>query len=230
MSGPIYFHLRLRFPTTERILMWQECVLLAQYEYLESVSGFDSIAMGDDDLLGHEITVTQVSTLEEALTYLEHDGFHYIDRTRIIEWGSTVQDGEEGIQIVEAGTLARSATVGDLLAHLQSPSIENGLVEALPSDSVAVVIHGFLPNYDAYREYRLPMIYAGAAACQLGAAGSISFVGPGEEPDYVATFADFEDGAMDISEPDPQDLSDEELVERFGGIDFETVYHAWKSE
>jgi hypothetical protein len=227
MSGPIYFHIRLRFATPENIAVWQERVLLAQREYLESAPGFSFIDMGDDDLLGAEITVTEVSTLEEALRYLDNVGLP-IDRKRIVQWHSTVQDGNPGVVFVEAGPLPRSTTVGDLLTHLQSPGIENGLFEVLPSDA-AVVIHGYLPDYDAYRDYRLPIVYAGAAASRLGAEGTVSFVGPGEEPEYVATFADFHDGATTISEPDPQDLTDEGLVERFGGIDFEAVYRAWKA-
>jgi hypothetical protein len=136
-------------------------------------------------------------------------------------------EGKAGVRYVLAGPLPRSATVGDLLAYLQSPRIENGLVAALPSDDAAVLIHGFLPEYEVYRHYRQAMIYAGAAACQLGAEGTVSFVGPGEEPEYVATFADFQDGATTISEPDVQDLTEEGLLERFDGIDFVAVLRAW---
>jgi hypothetical protein len=171
-----------------------------------------------------------VSTLEDALSYLDAVGFP-VERGRIIEWQSTVEDGKPAVRLVQAGTLPRSATVGDLLAHLQSPGIEHGLVEGLTSDAAAaaVVIHGFLPDYDAYREYRLPMIYAGVAASQLGAEGTVSFVGP-TPGDYVVTFADFHDATIAISEPDPQDLTEEGLVERFGGIDFEAYYRSWTAQ
>src|SRR5262249_13020802 len=92
MSGPIYFHIRLRFPTPASIAVWHEHVLLAQREYLEEAPGFGFIDMADDDLLGDEMTVTRVSTLEEALSYLVRVGYHIDDayRARIIEWGSTV--------------------------------------------------------------------------------------------------------------------------------------------
>jgi hypothetical protein len=229
MSGPIYFHIRLTFPTPESIPLWKERVLLAQREYLEPVPGFAGIDMGDDDLLGAEITVLQENTLNDALRYLENVGFPF-DRTRIVEWQNTVRDGEPAIQFVLAGPLPRSATVGDLLTHLQQSGIESGFIEVLTADATAMVIQGFLPDYDAYREYRLPMIYAGVAASQLGAEGTVSFLGPGEDTEYVATLADFQDGAIAISEPDPQDLVEETLVERFGGIDFEAVYRAWKAQ
>jgi hypothetical protein len=229
MSGPIYFHIRLRFSIPERIASWRERVLLEQQGYLEGAPGFGFIDMGDDDLLGVEMTVTEVSTLEEALTYLENVGWP-VERERVLEWESTVMEGKAGVRFVLGGTLPRTATVGDLLTYLQSPGITDGLVEAISSDDVTVLIHGFLPNYDAYRDYRLPMVYAGAAASQLGAEGTVSFVGPGEEPEYVATFADFHHGATTISEPDVQDLTDAGLAERFGGIDFEAVLSAWTGE
>jgi hypothetical protein len=232
MSGPIYFHIRLLFLTPASMAVWRERVLLAQLEYLKAAPGFGFIDMADDDLLGDEMTVTEVRTLEEALSYLVSVGCHIDDayRARIIEWGSTVMEGKVGVRFVLAGPLPRSATVSDLLAYLQSPGIENGLIEALPSDDATVLIHGFLPEYEAYRHYRQAMVYAGAAASQLGAEGTVSFVGPGEELEYVATFADFQDGATTISEPDVQDLTDEGLLERFGGIDFVAVLRSWTEE
>src|SRR5262249_6254037 len=112
MSGPIYFHIRLRFPTPASIAVWQERLLLAQLEYLKAVQGFGFIDMADDDLLGDEMTVTEVSTLEEALSYLVSVGCHIDDayRARIIEWGSTVMEGKAGVRYVLAGLLPRSAT------------------------------------------------------------------------------------------------------------------------
>src|SRR5262245_31719866 len=103
--------------------------------------------MGDGDLQDAEITVTEVSTLDEALTYLDAVGWR-VDRKRIVEWQRTVRDGEPAIRFVLAGPLPRSATVGDLLTHLQQPGIEHGFVELLTRDPSAVVIHGFLPDYD----------------------------------------------------------------------------------
>src|SRR5262249_28410478 len=84
-----------------------------------------------------------------------------VDRARIVEWRSTASDGEPAVQLVEAGTLPRSATVGDLPIRLQRPGIEGGLAEFLAPDGAAVVIPGLLPHSDAYRASRLPMIYAG---------------------------------------------------------------------
>jgi hypothetical protein len=228
MPDPIYFHIRLRFSTPEPIAVWKERVLLAQWEYLEAAPGFDGIDMGDDDLLGGEITVTEVSTLDEALTYLDAVGLR-LDRKRIVEWQRTVREGEPAVSFVLAGPLPRSTTVGDLLIHLQQPGIEHGYVEQLTGDPAAVMIHGFLPDYDAYRDYRLPMIYAGMAASRLGAEGTVSFLGPTDDGDYVTTFADFQESTGVINEPDPQDLVEEELMECFCGIDFEAVYRAWQA-
>src|SRR5215831_13735890 len=111
MPDPIYFHIRLRFSTPEPIAVWKARVLLAQREYLESAPGFDGVDMGDDDLLGGEITVTEVSTLDEALTYLDAVGLR-VDRKRIVEWQRTVRDEEPAVRFVLAGPLPRSATVG----------------------------------------------------------------------------------------------------------------------
>jgi hypothetical protein len=62
MSGPIYFYIRLRFPTPARIAVWRERVLLAQRAYLDAGPGLGFIDMADDDLQGNEMTVTEVST------------------------------------------------------------------------------------------------------------------------------------------------------------------------
>ncbi|MFJ9968461.1 hypothetical protein [Streptomyces avermitilis] len=227
MSG-IYFHIRLKFPTEETVRQWKELALLVQRDHLEATPGFDAINMGDDDLLGGEITVRQQTELDAAIAYLHQVGFP-VDKSRIVEWKRTVSDGEPAVWFAEAGTLPRSAKVSDLLAHLQSPGIAGGLVESPTTGDTAVVIHGFLPDYDTYREYRLPMIYAGSAASQLGGRGTVSFLGP-SDGEYVVTFADFDGASIEIFEPDPQDLIDEELSERFDSMDWEGLYHAWKAQ
>ncbi|MER7825716.1 hypothetical protein ABTX85_24515 [Streptomyces sp. NPDC096097] len=145
--------------------------------------------------------------------------------------------GDDDLLGEEPRTLPRNATVGDLLAHMQSElANERGFVEILQNgadadadaDAGAVVaMHGFLPDYDSYRDHRLPMIYAGAAASRLGGEGSVSFLGPAEG-EWVVTFADFTDSAVRISEPDLQDLGERELTERFGGIAVDDVYRAWR--
>jgi hypothetical protein len=236
-----YFAIRLRFSTPESIAVWKERVLLAQREYLELVPGFADMDRLDhgDTLLDKKMIVPDVSTLEEALTSLKRDG-HPVERDRIIEWSMVWDDDPAvrlatgvhmvlGVYLVLAGPLPQSATVGDLLAHLQRPGIEHGFVEVLTRDATAVVIHGFLPDYHAYRDYRLPMIYAGVAASRLGAEGTVSFLGSTDDNDYVTTFADFQDGTTQMSEPDPQDLGAQRLEERFGGSDFEAVHRAWKA-
>ncbi len=78
-----------------------------------------------------------------------------------------------------------------------------------------LLVGGRVADYDAYREYRLPLIYAGTAATRLGASGSVSFLGDtGDE--FVALFVDFDAGAVTIAEPDPQNLTEEGLAERLG--------------
>ncbi|WP_030756607.1 MULTISPECIES: hypothetical protein [unclassified Streptomyces] len=144
--------------------------------------------------------------------------------------------GDDDLLGGEPRRLPRNATVGDLLAHVRSElANERGFVEILTNSADAdadagavVAMHGFLPDYDSYRDHRLPMIYAGAAASRLGGEGTVSFLGPADG-EYVVTFADFADSVIRISEPDPQDLRERELTERFGGIAVDDVYRAWKA-
>lgn len=208
---------------------WKKIELLAQWEHLKEAPGFNGIDMGDDDLLGGEITVGKQTELDGAIAYLHEIGFPLSKETRIAEWRRTVSEGDPAVWFATAGTLPRSATVGDLLAHLRSPGIDGGLVEFPAAEDTTVVIHGFLPDYDAYREYRLPMIYAASAAGQLGGRGTVSFLGP-SDGEYVVTFADVNGTSVEISEPDPQDLIEDELTERFGGTDLDSLYDTWKSQ
>ncbi|MFF8512814.1 hypothetical protein ACF064_32550 [Streptomyces sp. NPDC015492] len=185
--------------------------------------------MGDDDLLGGELSVAGQTHLEGALAYLDEIDFS-LDEELVVDWCSVSEAaGEPAVRISTAGVLPRGATVGDLLAHLTSSGVAGGVVEYLPHDEDrALVMHGFLPDYDAYREYRLPMIYAGSAASGSGGRGSVSFIGAADG-EYVVTFADFSGGVARISEPDPQDLTEQDLSRRFRGADRETLSDRWRS-
>ncbi|MFE9093638.1 hypothetical protein [Streptomyces sp. NPDC007264] len=89
MSG-IYFHMRLEFPTAETVRQWRELALLTQRDHLEAVPGFDAINIGDDDLLGGEITVGQQTELDAAIAYLHQIGFP-VDKSRILEGAMSAQ-------------------------------------------------------------------------------------------------------------------------------------------
>jgi hypothetical protein len=227
MPDGIYFQVRLRFPDAAVAERWKHAGLLAQADLLRRTPGFDALDMGDEDLLGGEMTISKVQTLDEAIAHLHGIGFP-VDPETIVETRACTMDGEPAIWFAQAGALPRTATVGDLLDHLRSPGIEDGTVEFRAHTGAAVLVHGLLPTYDAYREYRLPLIYAGAAAGTLGAAGTVSFLGE-SEGEFVATFADCADTLIKIAEPDPQNLVEAELAERFGGIDIDEVAREWTS-
>ena len=227
MPDGIYFQLRLRFPDAAAAERWRHAGLLAQGDLLRRTPGFEALDMGDDDLLGGEMTVSEVQTLDEAIAYLHRVGLP-VDPGTIVETRTCAVEGKPAVWLAQAGTLPRTATVGDLLDHLRSPGIEDGTVEFLAHTGDAAIVHGLLPTYDAYREYRLPLIYAGAAAGILGAAGTVSFLGE-SEGEFVATFADYADTVIKLMEPDPQNLVEAELVERFGGIDVDEALRAWTS-
>jgi len=211
----VYFQVRLRFPDAASIAAWHREPLLGQRAHLEAVPGFDSIDMGDDDLLGSDITVTGQTTLDGALAYLHDVGFP-VTGERIVEWHTTERDGEPAVWFAEAGPLPRTADVAALLAYLDSGG--DGEATAVTMDSgseTELLIGGRAVDYDAYRTYRLPLIYAGTAATRLGATGSVSFLGDcGDE--FVALFVDFDAGTVTIDEPDPQNLTEVGLTERFG--------------
>lgn len=216
MAGEsVYFQMRLRFPDEASIVAWHRERLLDQRVHLEAVPAFDSIDMGDDDLLGSDITVTGQTDLDGALAYLRDVGFP-VTADRIVEWRATERDGQPAIWFAEAGPLPRTADVAALLAYLDSGGDGEATAVAMDTGSEReLLIGGRVAGYDGYRTYRLPLIYAGTAATRLGASGSVSFLGDrGDE--FVALFVDFDAGAIGIDEPDPQNLTEEGLTERLG--------------
>ena len=70
--------------------------------------------MGDEDLLGGEMTVSKVQTLDEAIAHLHGIGFP-VDPETVVETRACTMDGEPAIWFAQAGALPRTATVGDLL-------------------------------------------------------------------------------------------------------------------
>ncbi|HEX9030310.1 MAG TPA: hypothetical protein VF834_00610 [Streptosporangiaceae bacterium] len=130
------------------------------------------------------------------------------------------------------GILPPTATVSDLVIHLRSdPDPGRLLVEigAWGEDGLAFV-HGFLLDWDTYREYRLPLIYAAAAAAALAGTGHVSLLGEAAEADDdedyedVAIFTDVAEGQLTISEPDPGELTVTDLVARFGEVGADEAY------
>ncbi|MFE6814473.1 hypothetical protein [Streptomyces sp. NPDC057675] len=228
MTG-IYFHMRLEFRTAADRDRWTDAGLATQRDSLADAPGFASLDLGDDDLLGGELSVAGQTHLDRALAYLDEIDFS-LDEELITGCSAYFTiDGQPAVRILTAGVLPRGATVGDLLDHLSSSGVAGGIVEYLAQDEdTALTVHGFLPDYYTYRDYRLPMIYAGSAASRWGARGSVSFVGPADG-EYVVTFADFSGGSAEISEPDPQDVTERDLSRRFRGIDRETLYNTWRS-
>jgi hypothetical protein len=67
-------------------------------------------------------------------------------------------------------------------------------------------VYGRVADYDAFRAYRLPLIYAGMAGARLGATGTVSFMGD-TSGEFVTLSVDFLADRIEIREPDPQDLT-----------------------
>jgi hypothetical protein len=224
MSTGAFFQIRLDLPDAGALGVWRGRGLLAERETLTALPAFDQIDMGDDDLFGGEITVTGVSTLDEALAYLASVGLP-ITGERVVETRAVESDGEPAVWFAEAGPLPRDATVSDLLSYLADDAdpddVRTEVVSA--ADDPRVLVHGLLHSYDAFREYRLPLVYAAAAA--LGATGAVSFLGDTDD-EFVALFVDFTPDGVRIAQPDPQDLDPAGLAERFG-YDIDTVYARW---
>lgn len=196
MYEGVYFQLRLQLPAGDGFADWTRQVLLGQRERLASVPGFAGLDVGDEDLL-------------------------------TCEAGPAV--------------LPATATVADLILHLRSGADPASvLVEIVEwGEGARAFVHGFLLDWDAYREYRLPLVYAATAAAALGGNGHVSLLGEAAddeaaddeddddyEDDYedVAIFADVTGGQIQISEPDPEDLTVADLVARFGEVGADEAY------
>jgi hypothetical protein len=212
MREGIYLHAVLHVPA-ERLAAWRGAMLRLQRERLRPVKGFAAIDMGDDDLLGCEVTVRGKASFEEALAAVRS----LVTPARIERWSHVVDDGVDAISIEERGALRRDADVGDLLAYLRLAADEGKeFVEVTASES-GVTLRGFLGSYDAYRDHRLPIAYAAVAAGVEGGGGTVTFLGEAEG-EFVATFVDVEGETITVQDPDPQNLDEEDWELRLGGV------------
>ena len=146
--------------------------------------------------------------------------------------------GDDDLLTCETGpaVLPATATVADLILHLRSDPDPDGLLAEIVAwgEDGRAFVHGFLLDWDACREYRLPLVYAAAAAAPLGGTGHVSLLGEAaddyededEDDDYedVAIFVDVTSGQILISEPDPDDLTVADLVARFGEVGADEAY------
>src|SRR5689334_15238383 len=97
MVKGVYVFMQFTLPPTN-INLWEQVQLRTQYDKLVDVDGFEQINMGDDDLLGGEITVKGVTTKEEALAELEDMGFP-IDEYETAPWQCLTDDKDGGSAI-----------------------------------------------------------------------------------------------------------------------------------
>lgn len=232
MTVDIYAKLRL---PSELSTAWHASILLAQEERLCELAEYGAIDMGDDDLLGSLITVEEQTSLEEALEYLDSIGLT-VPRARISHWVQVESDSGPAIRFVLAGPLARDATVADLLRYLELSAgagqefFRVDICAEADASEVEVVVHGTFSTYDAYRDYRLPLLYAAAAAGTVGGTGQLNFGGD-DDGEFVALFVDIDSEHISINEPDPQNITEADWMERLGGYNANAVeYEAWLNE
>lgn len=218
MTFGIAFHMRLGFPSVDEFEAWREQILIEQRARLEPLPRFsERFDPFDEDLLT-DLVVEGASTLEEALDELRQVG-HEITADDIREWRPAVDDeGNPGVHLLEARKLGRDSRVAALLDHLRvnpSPSLLRVHGVSL-HDHADIVASGAFRDYDTYCEYRLPLIFAGTSAKEFGGAGHVSFFGV-EDMEPVALFVDFHPGAVEMHEPDAQDVAVRSLHERLAG-------------
>jgi hypothetical protein len=227
MREGVYMRAELHVPR-EALAAWRRARLLDRQEALREAPGFDGIDMGDDDLLGSEISVKGATSLEEALATLRGMAFP-MDASRARQWKRVEIDGEPGVRIEEAGPLPRDATVADLLAHLKRAAEEGEqFVEVVSEDEgCQVTLRGILGGYDDYRAHRLPIVYACAAAGSRGGGGRATFLGQ-SDGEFVTLFVDVEGARVAIDQPDPQNLVEEDWEDRLGGVEaLDEAHAAW---
>jgi hypothetical protein len=224
----VHLYVKLQLPR-EHLVSWRARELLAQEDRLAGVYGYDAIDMGDDDLLGSLTTVEKQTTLEGTLAYLHEIGFP-VTPSRISHWEAIESEGEPAIRFVEAGPLPRDATVADLLGYLSEASAAGReFIEIQTiSEGSEIELRGMLSSYEAYRDHRLPLLYAAAAAGALGGHGQLSFGGE-SDGEFVVLFVDVDGDHTTISEPDPQDVYEDDWEVRLGGYELtSTLYEAWQ--
>ncbi|MFE5540319.1 hypothetical protein ACFQ78_31840 [Streptomyces sp. NPDC056519] len=207
MAFNIEFHIRIGFDVRERFEAWHEQGLIAQRARLELLPGFCAkFDQLDEDLLT-DLIIEGASTLEEALEEMRRLG-HEIAEEDIVEWRPETDDeGEPGIYLLEARRLRRDSRVEALLAHLRTNPAPGSLrVDCFELNEYAdVKVSGSFRDYDTYREYRLPMILAGAAAGATGGSGQVAFIGY-EQGEPVALFCGFDSEGVRVEETDLQNV------------------------
>ncbi|MFE4583185.1 hypothetical protein [Streptomyces chartreusis] len=216
----IEFQMRIKLPSVDKLKEWREQVLIEQRARLESLPQFSKrFDEFDEDLLT-DLIVEDVTTLEEALGELRRVG-HEITAEDIAEWRPAVDDeGNPGVYLLETRKLRQDSRVSALLDHLRAnpaPTLLRVNCISL-DDHDNVVASGVFRDYDAYREYRLPLIFAAVAAKEIGGRGHVSFFGvDGMEP--VALFCDFNQNGVEVNEPDIQEAVAWKVHERFDAIE-----------
>ncbi|MFJ6485943.1 MULTISPECIES: hypothetical protein [unclassified Streptomyces] len=215
MTFGIEFRMRLTFPSVENFEAWRGHILIEQRARLETLPRFsEEFDEFDEDLLT-DLVIEDASTLEEALDGLRSVG-HEITAEDVVEWRPAVDDeGNPGIYLLEARKLRRDSRVEALLDHLRvnpAPSLLRVHVLSL-HDHADVVVSGAFRDHDTYCEYRLPLIFAGTSAKELGGAGRVSFFGV-EDMEPVALFVDVRQNAVEINGPDVQDAAAWNVPER----------------
>lgn len=222
MTEGIYVRVELEVPE-EQQRAFRAAVLRAQHDLLVGVPRFKAIDMGDDDLLGCGVTVRGETTLEGALKHVRG----LVDPARIERWSRVVDEGKDAVLIEERGALRRDADVADLLAHLRLGTEEGREHVEVTSEGGRITLRGVLGSYDEYRTYRMAIVYAARAAGAHGGTARVTFLGD-SEGEFVALFVEVDGEAVEISEPDPQNLTEEDWEERLGGVAaLDEAHAAW---
>jgi hypothetical protein len=222
MSDAIFARLTVAVPAPA-FTSWERITLAPQRARLLRTKGFAALDMGDEDLLGWEMTVEGARTLDEALSIAR--GF--VEKKDVARWAHFVNDaGKDAVRVEQDGPLAREATAADLLALLARTARDGDLFLEVDVDRDAgtASVRGVLPEYDTYRIHRLPWLYALAGAAEVGGRGSLTFLGEAEG-EFVATLADLDGTRLSLREEDPQNLTEDDWNERLG--DLEEAHRAW---
>jgi hypothetical protein len=230
MSDGIFARMLVELPA-KGLAGWERAPLSPERARLRGTKGFDALDMGDEDLLGWEMTVAGAKTLDEALSIAR--GF--VAKKDVARWAHFVDEqGRDAVRVEQDGPLPRSATNADLLALLArlARDGEQFLEVDVRRDAGQVAVRGVLSDYDTYRAHRLPWLYAVSSAVCAGGTGSLTLLGE-SEGEFVATFADAGAGAsaLTIQEVDPQNLTEEDWEERLGGVEaLQQAFAAWARE
>jgi hypothetical protein len=226
VAAAIFARLSLSLPAAE-LKRWEQAPLLPEYQRLRGADGFAWLDMGDEDLLGWEMTVEGATTLDEALAIAQ--GF--IEKRQVARWEHFVNEkGADAVRVQQDGPLSRQATCADLLALLARMARDGVLFTETEAqrDAGKIEVRGVV-DYDGYRTHRLPWLYALSCAVRAGGQGSLTFLGE-DEGEFVTTFADAPGDSVAIREVDPQNLTEDDWEARIGGIaTLEEAHAAWRT-